>query len=537
MMLLHHMLERARAAHPGRPALVQGDHLWDYARIDDASRQVAAWMSRAGLDPGARVALYLEKRFEWVAAFFGTTRAAGIAVPVNPNLKPAQVRHILDDAGATLLVTSRGRLASLQNDPRLHQSLSRLPHVLVVDDAPESRATPAAGPENHVWGSITSATATNNPPLVKGTENDPALILYTSGSSGFPKGVLLSHRNIIAGTESVCEYLALQSDDHLVAALPFSFDYGLNQLLSSIRSGACCLLVNYLTPADLLRDAAQFRATGFAGVPTLWQALADETWPPQLAQSLRYLTNSGGALPRSTLERLRQQAPQARVFLMYGLTEAFRSTYLDPQALDHKPGSIGKAVPNAEVAVVRPDGWPCNPHEPGELVHRGPFVALGYWNNPEATARRFRPWPLQTSQHPAPEPAVWTGDTAYYDPEGFLYFVGRADEQIKVSGYRISPTEIEACLSEQPGVAGVVALGVPDAVLGQAVAVVLETAGAGIQIEALRASCRRDLPSHMQPRLWYLLDAALPRTAHGKIDRAHIRQRVLEGEFPLTLQT
>lgn len=541
-MLLHQMLDQASAAGPGRPALVQGDHHWDYACLNKTSHQVCAWITGAGLHPGARVALYLDKRFEWVAAFFGAIHAGAIAVPVNPGLKPSQVRHILDDAEATLLVTSEGRLASLRSDPRLRESLSRLQHVLLVDHAPESRARPddappLASPGIHRWSSITSAAASKSLPLAGATEKDPALILYTSGSSGFPKGVLFSHRNVIAGTESVCDYLALQPDDRLVAALPFSFDYGLNQLLSAIRSGASCLLVNYLTPASLLCEAACLRATGFAGVPTLWQALADEIWPPELAQNLRYLTNSGGALPRSTLERLRERAPKARVFLMYGLTEAFRSTFLAPEHLDDKPGSIGKAVPNAEVAVVRPDGSLCDPGEHGELVHRGPFVALGYWNNPAATAQRFRPWPLQPSQQPAPETAVWSGDTTYCDDQGFIYFVGRTDEQIKVSGYRISPTEVEACLSEQPGVGSVVALGVPDTVLGQAIAVVLEAASATIKLEDLRASCRRDLPSHMQPRFWYLLDQALPRTAHGKIDRSQVRQIILEGKLPITLRT
>jgi acyl-CoA ligase (AMP-forming) (exosortase A-associated) len=268
---------------------------------------------------------------------------------------------------------------------------------------------------------------------------DMAAILYTSGSTGKPKGVVLSHRNMVTGAKSVASYLENRTSDRILAVLPFSFDYGFSQLSTSFVAGACCVLMDYLLPRDVLRAVERKSITGLAAVPPLWVQLAALLWPASVRKHLRYITNSGGAMPGATLAALRAALPDTKVFLMYGLTEAFRSTYLSPDQVERRPDSIGKAIPNAEILVVREDGSRCAPGEPGELVHRGSLVSLGYWNDRQKTAERFRPAPGQDPGLVLTELAVWSGDTVRTDEEGYIYFIGRRDEMIKTSGYRVSP--------------------------------------------------------------------------------------------------
>jgi acyl-CoA ligase (AMP-forming) (exosortase A-associated) len=331
----------------------------------------------------------------------------------------------------------------------------------------------------------------------------------------------------VAGARSVASYLALRPDDRLLAVLPLSFDYGLSQLTCAFLVGATAVLLNHLFPRDVLKAVADERITGLAAVPPLWNQLARLDWP--LDASLRYLTNSGGALNRATVDVLREKLPRAQLFLMYGLTEAFRSTYLPPAELARRPDSIGRAIPNAEVLVVRPDGSLCAPGEPGELVHRGALVSLGYWNDPAKTAERFRPAPDRDPALPLTEMAVWSGDTVRRDEEGYLYFIGRSDEMIKVSGYRVSPTEIEEAVAATGLVEEAACFGVPHPELGQAV--VLVAVGKADDEEALVRSllkeCQRRLPAYMVPARVALRRELLPRNPNGKIDRKGLQTHYL----------
>ncbi len=343
-------------------------------------------------------------------------------------------------------------------------------------------------------------------------------ILYTSGSTGKPKGVVLSHRNMVAGAASVAGYLENGPSDKILAVLPFSFDYGLSQLTTSFTVGACAVLMDYLVPQDVIRAVTKNGITGLGAVPPLWNQLAQLPWPDEARESLRYITNTGGALPVSTTLALRKALPKTRVYLMYGLTEAFRSTFLSPEQVAIRPDSIGKAIPNAEVMVVSEDGTECAPGETGELVHRGALVSLGYWNDPEATSKRFRPAPGQLKELPITELAVWSGDRVRKDAEGFLYFVSRNDEMIKTSGYRVSPTEVEEVLYASGMVLEAVALGVPHPMLGQAIVVIARRPPSGADVESLMAHCRKELPNFMVPQKIVLVDS-LPRNANGKFDR------------------
>jgi acyl-CoA ligase (AMP-forming) (exosortase A-associated) len=352
-----------------------------------------------------------------------------------------------------------------------------------------------------------------------------AAILYTSGSTGKPKGVVLTHRNLVAGATSVAQYLENRPDDRILSALPLSFDAGFSQLTTAFRAGASVALINYLLPRDILAAVEGYAITGITAVPPLWIQLAQLKWPQTAHSSLRYIANTGGRMPKATLDALRAALPNTLVYLMYGLTESFRSTYLPPSELDRRPDSIGKAIPNAEILVVREDGTLCKPGEPGELVHRGALVSLGYWNDPEKTAERFKPAPGQPKELVMPEIAVWSGDTVRMDEQGFLYFISRRDEMIKTSGYRVSPTEIEEVVYAT-GLAGeAAAFGVAHAVLGQAIVLVATGCnGAQLDAEGLLLQCKQRLPAYMVPARIVARKGSLPRNPNGKIDRKLLGQ-------------
>jgi len=503
-----------------RPALTAGAASLSYAEVLEGVRSTAAGLARLGLRRGERVAVFLDKRVETVLAFLGTSRAGGVFVPVNPVLKPHQVAYILRDCAVRVLVTTPERWVGIAGELRDCPSVTTLVLVGGTDQEPVPDA-----PEQVVgWEALTCGADAPSPGPAP-VDTDVAAIFYTSGSTGMPKGVVLSHRNIVVGAESVSEYLHNTEDDVILAALPFSFDAGFSQLTTAFSRGAHLVLVNYLFPADVVRLCARYRVTGLTCVPPLWIQLASAAWPAEARASLRYFANTGGRLPKTTMGRLRELFPSADPYLMYGLTEAFRSTYLDPSQVDARPDSIGKAIPNAEIIVARPDGTVCDDDEPGELVHRGPLVSLGYWNDPERTAARFRPAPGAPAELPLTELAVWSGDSVVRDSEGFLYFVGRQDEMIKTSGYRVSPTEVEEAAYDTGLVRDVVAIGVPDEALGQRIVVVAVRARSDVTDADVVAGLRQRLPLFMVPREVVLLED-LPRSPNGKFDRVAIRAEV-----------
>lgn len=514
------LLAQGAARWPGSSALADRRQALNYSGLDALVNQVAHGFLSLGLEAGARVAIYLGKDVEAVAAMFGAARAGGVFVPVNPVLKGRQVRYILSNCTVDILVTSPERWRALLDADAVPETVRRvvLTGAGITGDAADGRL---AG-----WADLIAAPATTV--FAPRTAEDVAAILYTSGSTGSPKGVVLPHRSLVTGAASVAQYLGLTEQDRVLAVLPLSFDYGLNQITSSLRAGASVVLLDYLFAADVAKAVAKHRITGLAGVPPLWMQLAAAKWPDEARESLRFFTNSGGRMPRPLLEKLRALLPNATPYLMYGLTEAFRSTFLDPAEVDRRPESIGKAVPYAEVLAVRPDGQETLPGEPGELVHVGPFVALGYWGDPERTAQRFKPAPPCAKTAAPGEMAVWSGDMVVRDEEGFLTFVGRNDEMIKTSGYRVSPTEIEEALYASGLVAEAVAVGVPDETLGQAIAVIAAPAGEEPEpTQAVLDYCRRELPAYMVPGriVWR---GCLPRNANGKLDRAALSASLSE---------
>jgi len=513
--LVHDLIAQSAQKDPERPALKYRDAVLTYRELHGGVTSFASGMLQAGLSRADRVGVYAEKRFETIIAMFGAARAGGAFVPINPLLKADQVSYILADCDVRVLVTTAERLAGLSS---AFSNCPNLTHIVCIGPPP---AIELSGNIRVVpWTSMQGNSGDAGHRVI---DHDMAAILYTSGSTGRPKGIVLSHRNIVAGANSVAEYLELTPDDRLLAVLPLSFDYGMNQVTAMCLVGGLTVLMNYLFPRDIVTLVEKEKITGLAAVPPLWIQLSQLSWPSSISEHLRYFTNSGGHLPKETLRALRAALPKTKPFLMYGLTESFRSTYLPPAEIDRRPDSIGKAIPNAEIFVVRPDGTPCGPQEPGELVHRGAHVSLGYWNDPGRTAERFKPLTNQERGIPLTELAVWSGDLVKMDEDGYLYFVGRNDEMIKTSGYRVSPTEIEEMLFSTRLVEEAAAFGVPHPVLGQAIAVIATPAnGATLDAEALKSKCQERLPSYMVPGHIEIAFGPLPRNANGKIDRRRL---------------
>jgi acyl-CoA ligase (AMP-forming) (exosortase A-associated) len=420
-------------------------------------------------------------------------RAGLVHVPINPLLKRAQVAHILGDSGAKLLISNAARLASLE-------PADLAGAVLVEEGAAWQQAEEDASllaPGDALPGQL-------------------AAILYTSGSTGKPKGVMLSNANLWLGAVSVAYYLKLAASDRTLAVLPLAFDYGQNQLLSTWYAGGCAVPLDYLTARDVIKAVQKHDISTLAAVPPLWLQLVELEWPGEVAGRLQRLTNSGGALTPALVKRLGSTFPNADIYAMYGLTEAFRSTYLEPHLIDTHPTSVGTAIPFAEVRVVADDGSEAGPDEEGELVHAGPLVAQGYWQDAERTAERFRPAPAWFALGGM---AVWSGDRVRRDAAGLLYFSGRRDAMIKTSGNRVSPQEVEDAAVATGLVAEAVAVGVPDPQLGAAIHLVVRALGPrDIAEKDLLPALTRALPNFMVPRAVHWRDA-MPVGPNGKLDR------------------
>ncbi len=480
-------------------ALIVRDTVYNYKELNLRISRLAYFLQDAGLTDGDRAACWTGKGLLACIMPLAAARAGLVYVPVNPVLKPAQVRHILADSDAKLLIANTARAASIDG----------FAHIIAD--------------EKQVLEALESETAPTLAPLPADYDcNKLAAILYTSGSTGRPKGVMLSHANMVLGAISVAQYLNLSADDVTLAVLPLSFDYGQNQLLSAWKSGGCAVPLDFLTARDVVKACAKHHVTTLAAVPPLWVQIVEQDWPADARASMRRLTNSGGALTPSLVKQLRGLfGDTTDIYAMYGLTEAFRSTYLDPALIDHNPTSMGGAIPYAEIMVVRADGGEAAVQEDGELVHAGPLVAQGYWQDAARTAERFKPAPAFSKYGGM---AVYSGDTVRRDTDGLLYFVGRDDAMIKTSGNRVSPTEVEEAAVESGLAIEACALGRKDDRLGAVI--ILFVRAAGIQDDAaLKLHLKAGLPNFMQPAEVIWLEE-FPKNANGKLDRNALAERV-----------
>jgi acyl-CoA ligase (AMP-forming) (exosortase A-associated) len=515
--LVHHMLRSCSSRLPSREALVHGDTRLTYDEVDSRVAGLALGLRAAGIKRGDRVGILLDPSIAQAISIFGISQAGAVFVPISSVLFPQQISHIARDCRIAALITSAVKLDSIW--PML-KDLDSLRFLVTVGDTER--------------GDIPLPVLDFDSLLVAkpdrcqdwGIEKDLAAILYTSGSTGKPKGVMLSHANVIAGASIVSSYLGITSSDRILSVLPFTFDAGLNQLTTAFQQGATLVLVNFVFAKQIVEALVKERITGLAGVPTVWSLLAQPNSTLQkTSPALRYITNTGGTMPQSVLKALREALPRTSIFLMYGLTEAFRSTYLPPEELGRRPTSIGKAIPDTEILVLNERHEICKPGEIGELVHRGPTVSMGYWGNPDATNHVFRPNPLLPRELGDVERVCYSGDLAKTDDEGFIYYVGRRDAMIKSSGFRISPTEVEEIVFQSGQVRHAAAIGIPDEVLGQAVKVfVVPSNGKPIDERELIAFCEDRMPRYMVPKTIEIVDE-LPKTSSGKIDYPSLRRR------------
>jgi acyl-CoA synthetase (AMP-forming)/AMP-acid ligase II len=478
-----------RASHP---AIVERERVVTYEELRSAASRIAAALGSCQLRPGDRVAVLLERGADAAAAIFGIYAAGGVAVVLNERFRPRQIEYALNHCGARVLLTQTDILV---RQPRTIVTSAEMVDIsLLRDQAPFVPLPRAAG--------------------------DLAQIIYTSGSTGFPKGVVFSHGSLQTGVGGVVEYLGLTGEDRIAGLLPFSSVYGLNQLLCSIHCGAALLVELSPVPQRLIAGLREASVTILAAVPPLWlQLLSVPEFRARQIPTLRILQNAGGHLPVDAVHRLREAQPQARLFLQYGQTETFRSTFLSPEETEQHPDSIGRPVPNAEVFVMRDDGTPCEPGEVGELIFSGCTVAQGYWNDAETTSRTFRAHPTTAGRR-----VVYSGDLVRRDAAGRLYFVSRRDRVISTLGYRVGPDELIDVLFGSRQVAEAVLATEPDPQRGDRVTayVVLTSDGS---LERLEAYCRTELPRYMQPSR-IEVRSALPRLASGKYDMTSVRATI-----------
>jgi amino acid adenylation domain-containing protein len=490
------MLDAAGSA-GRRTAIVDPPRRIDYAALGTRTLAFAESLHAAGVRPDDRVGIMLQRGADAAAALFGVLAVGGVAVIVNESFRPRQIEHVLGHSSARALVTSKALLE------RQHRPAETTAFTIDVDDVP--------------------ATGIFTP--VRRAGDNVAQIIYTSGSTGLPKGVTISHANLWAGMQTVVDYLGIRSDDRIASLLPFSFDYGLNQLLTCVGTSAALVVERSPVPQRIARTLREEAVTILPAVPPLWlQLLGVTAFEREPLADLRMMTNTGGRLPSDAVRRLRACQPQASLVLMYGLTEAFRSTYLDAEKVDSKPDSIGRAIPGAQILVLDEDGRPCRTGETGELVHRGPTVALGYWDDPAATAQVFRPNPLPPPGAPATERVVFSGDLVRRDEDGDLFFVGRRDRMIKTLGYRVSPDEVVDVLYASGEVAEAVVTAEPDDVRGSRIVAFVVLAPQG-DIERLQAFCSEEMPRYMQPER-IEVRSSLVRTPSGKFDVRAIARSV-----------
>jgi amino acid adenylation domain-containing protein len=499
---------------PAKTALVCDGRRLTFAELDEQSSKLACALTQRGLGRGDRVVLFLDNCVEAAVSIFAVLKAGGVFTPINPSTKAEKLAYIMGNCRARAVVTQ----------PRLAGVVSAA--LSTASDATVAIVTAGAtsgGGTYERWDDVLR----NAPPAplpAPGIDLDLAMLIYTSGSTGVPKGVMMTHQNVWAAATSITTYLENTADDVILNVLPMSFDYGLYQLLMSVKVGGTLVLMkSFAYPQVVLREAAAEMATGLPLVPTMAALLLQQrNLAPGALPHLRYITNTAAALPPAHIERLQALFPHAQVYSMYGLTECKRCTWLPPAELARRPSSVGIAIPGTEAYVVDEAGNKAEPGVVGELVIRGAHVMKGYWEDQAATDRALRPGPYPW------EKVLYTGDLFSADEDGFLYFVGRKDDIIKSRGEKVSPREVENVIHALSGVAECAVVGVPDPVLGSAIrAVVVLADGAALGGEDVIRHCARHLEEYMVPKAVRFVET-LPKSDNGKVDRRRVQAEVAE---------
>ena len=508
--LLQDYLEHSARRLPDKTALVCMKQRLSYATLDARANALANTLRASGVQRADRVMVYADNTVETVVAFWAVLKANAVVCIVNPLTKSDKLAYLMGDCRPSALITDAHLLPQFDAPARHCAALKRVIVSGVMTDA-QLQALPGG---LH-WDAALAAGDPAHPPARSNIDVDLAAIIYTSGSTGDAKGVMLTHRNMLAAGTSISAYLGIREDEVILGVLPLAFDYGLYQMIMGFRAGARLVLARSFTfPAEILNLMVAEGVTGFPGVPTIFAILAElKSLASYDLSRIRYVTNTAANLPVKHITLLRQLFPDAKIYSMYGLTECKRCTYLPPEDIDRKPESVGIAIPNTELWIVDDQDNKVGPGVVGQLVIRGATVMKGYWEKPEATAKKLKPGPV------AGEMVLYTGDYCRLDAQGYLYFVGRMDDVIKSRGEKVAPKEVENALMNIPGVREAAVIGVPDALLGQAVkAFVVMEEGAVLTDRQLQVECQRRLENFMVPKVIAQV-AALPRTDTGKIKK------------------
>lgn len=514
-MRVERFLKDSSRRFPEKIAVTAGTHRLTFGEIDAASDRLAATLRRHGVMRGDRVVVFMDNRWEAVVSIFAVLKAGAVFSPINPSTKADKLAYMLKNCRASAMITL-DPLLSVTRDAMAEAPSVKLAVVIGAAGKPA------------VAGGIRFEDALAEPgaaplPDAAGIEPDLAMLIYTSGSTGFPKGVMMTHQNIVAAATSITTYLENTPDDIILDVLPISFDYGLYQVLMAMQIGATLVLEkSFAFPQAILNKIIAEKVTGFPLVPTMAAILLQmKDLKPGAYPHIRYITNTAAALPPAHIMRLQELFPQTRLYSMYGVTECKRCTYLPPEQLAKRPGSVGVAIPGTEAYVVDDAGRRVSPSTVGELVIRGPHVMQGYWEDPEATDRALRPGPFTG------EKLLHTGDLFRADEEGFLYFVARKDDIIKTRGEKVSPKEIENVLYALAGVREAAVIGVPDPILGMAIKAVVVSTNAAMKEQDVIRHCAKHLEEFMIPKFVEFRDA-LPKTDSGKINRRLIDAQPME---------
>lgn len=505
-MLVQEFLEQSADHTPDKLALICDDQRLSFAQIEEQANRLANALKAHNIQRGERIALHLPNSIELVVAIFAALKAGGVFVVVNHTIKYDKLVYILNNCQASALIaTSQVELVQ-----QLKKQVPSLKEVILT------------GFETGLGGALSyqaiqQDASPQRPPKIN-IDLDLACLIYTSGSTGDPKGVMCDHSNVDFATSSIISYLQNTADDIVINVLPLSFDYGLYQLLMVFKFGGTLVLEKGFTyPAIVLRRMVEERVTGFPGIPTIFAILVQMDLQPYDLSALRYMTNTAAALPPAHITRLREKLPWVTLYSMYGLTETKRTLYLPPDQLDKHPGSVGIAIPGTEVWLEDEQGNRLGPNQIGELVVRGRHVMRGYWGDPEATAKRYRPGPIPG------ERVCYSGDLFRMDDEGYFYFVARKDDIIKSRGEKVAPKEIETVIYNIQGVTEAAVIGVPDPILGEAIkAFVVVAEGSGLTESDVLRYCRANLEDVLVPK-YVEFCRELPKTSSGKIKKTDLR--------------
>ncbi len=527
-MLVNDFLQDSAERFPDKVALVCDDRRLTYTQIEEQANRVANGLLALGVQHGERVAVWLPNSVETVIAIFAILKAGATFIVINPTTKPGKLAYVLNNCAAS------GLFVPGRHGERVTALAEAVPSLRFAVLCGKGAAQAAAACQDVDFGETSTSSvesfsrAVAFPQLLEAhsptcppcstIDVDLACLIYTSGSTGEPKGVMSTHANMVFAASSIIQYLENVPEDVVINVLPLSFDYGLYQLLMVFKFGGTLVLErSFAYPAAVLRRIEHEQVTGLPGVPTLFAVLLQIDLSRFGLSSLRYLTNTAAALPVEHIDRIREAFPWARLYSMYGLTECKRTLYLPPEELDRRPGSVGIAIPGTEVWIEDEAGDRLGPGEVGELVVRGSHVMQGYWEAPEATARRYRP-----GRYPA-ERLLYTGDLFKMDEEGFLYFIARKDDIIKSRGEKVAPKEVEGVLYRLPGVVEAAVVGVPDKLLGQAVkAFVVCGEDYHLTERDVLRHCAQHLEDFMMPR-YVEFRSSLPKTSSGKIQKSALR--------------